>query len=294
MARRFDLLVSYSRHAHVEVAVAGLLARRPVIVDIVDIVRPGLGRRALQLAARLATAVVVNSNATAATVGGAPRRTHLVHPGVDVERFSPGPPDPAMRTRLGGGEAALVGIVGRLDPSKGIELVAGALELGATSGRHPHVATAHLAVIGDRGIAPDGYVEQLRASTTARLGDRVSFPGRIEDVPSVLRSLDVLVNASDAEPFGLSVLEAHAVGTPVVAAAGGGILDFVLDRRTGLQFPPGDAASLADALEVVLSDTELAAAMTTAARTQAVERFDAASRFDLLASIYGDCARSGR
>jgi len=290
-ARRFDAVLSFSRHTHVEAAVAGRLARRPVVLEVVDIVRPGLGRRVLQAAARLATVVVANSRATAATLGSAPRDLRVLHPIVDLTRFEPGPVDATLRDRLGGaGDRPVVAIVGRLDPGKGIELVAAAFAR-ATASEHPTLAAAVLAVVGDRGVAPDGYVERLRADVGTLLGDRVVFTGRIEDVPGVLRSVEAFINASDAEPFGRSILEAQATGTPVVAARGGGVPEFVEDGRTGLLFPPGDADAVADALERVLADRELAAAMAAAAREQVTARFDPDDRFDELAALYHGLVR---
>jgi len=290
LARDYDLLLSFSRHTHVEAAVAGRLARRPVVLEVVDIVRPGLGQRVQQGAARLATVVVANSRATASTLGSAPRDLRVIHPGVDVARFTPGPPDPALRSRLSGGRnAPVVAIVGRLDPGKGIELVARAM---GTADHHPHLAAAVLAVVGDRGVAAEEYDEQLRSEVTAALGDRAVFTGRIEDVPGVLRSSDVLVNASDAEPFGRSILEAQACAVPVVAAEGGGVPEFVEHGRTGLLFPPGDARRLADALERVLADRTEAEAMAAAAHQQAVSDFATDDRFDVLAALYREVARA--
>jgi glycosyltransferase involved in cell wall biosynthesis len=289
-ARRFDAVLSFSRHTHVEAAIAGRLARRPVVLEVVDIVRPGFGQRVLRAAARLATVVVANSRATASTLGTAPRDLRVLYPIVDLSRFEPGPADAALRARVGGAaDRPVVAIIGRLDPGKGIELVADAFAR-ATEAEHPTLARSVLAVVGDQGVARDGYVEQLRAETEARLGERVVFTGRIEDVPGVLRSIDAFINASDAEPFGRSILEAQATGTPVVAARGGGVPEFVDDELTGLLFPPGDAPAAAAALERVLADRELAAAMVTAARAQTLARFDPDDRFDELAALYRELA----
>jgi len=70
----------------------------------------------------------------------------------------------------------------------------------------------------------------LQKDATAALGTRVCFTGARADVPEILRSIDVMVNASDCEPFGRSVLEAQACGTPVGATSAGGIPEFVAPR----------------------------------------------------------------
>jgi glycosyltransferase involved in cell wall biosynthesis len=293
IARRFDVIHSFSRHAHPEVVAAARMARRPVVVEVVDIVRAGFGRRALRAATRLASAVVVNSSATGETVAGAARRLRVIHPGVDTERFRPGPRVPEMRARLTARpDDPVIAIIGRLDPTKGVETVSRALALAGTG--QPGLASATLAVIGDRGVAPDGYIEALRDRVTSELGDRVRFTGRIEDIPTVLRSIEVLVNASDAEPFGRSILEAQATGTPVVATAAGGVPEFVCDGETGLLVPRGDAEALAVALDRVLTDTELRDRIVAGAAAQVRARFASDSRYDDLAAIYRDVVGRAR
>ena len=71
----------------------------------------------------------------------------------------------------------------------------------------------------------------------------------------MLRSLDVLVNASASEPFGLSVLEAQACGVPVIGTDAGGIPEFVTDGETGLLVAPGQPDALAAGLEPACSAT---------------------------------------
>ena len=73
---------------------------------------------------------------------------------------------------------------------------------------------SHLAVVGAPALDDGAYEAALRVEASDLLGDRSRFVGQVEEVPAVLRSLDVLVNASTSEPFGLSVLEAQACGIP--------------------------------------------------------------------------------
>ena len=246
-----DVVESYTLNANAEVVLAGRLTRTPAVVDLHDIVVPGIGRRVLGLTVSGAQATIANSRATAgATHRG---RVEIVHPGVDVTRFRPGPAEPGMRERLAArADRPIVGILGRLDPEKGIDVLARAM----ARLRAPH-DDAQLAVVG----APLGdgaaYAESLRREASALLGDRVRFVGPTDDVPAVVRALDVLVNASRAEPFGLTVLEALACGVPVVASAAGGIPEFVTDGVSGLLFPPGDEDALAGALARMLDDSTL-------------------------------------
>ena len=108
------------------------LSRTPVALDLVDLVRPGMGQRILRTAARLATLTVANSTATASLLGSA-GPVRIIHPGIDLDRFHPGAPPASLRTELtGDADCALVGVVGRLDEGKGIHVLVDAM---ANSGR---------------------------------------------------------------------------------------------------------------------------------------------------------------
>jgi glycosyltransferase involved in cell wall biosynthesis len=184
---------------------------------------------------------------------GIPERVVVVHPGVDLSRFCPGPRDDQVRRSLGAApEDLLVGIVGRVDPRKGVQVLVEAM--GMVQGE---LAPSRLVVVGDTGTGPPAFKRDLEARAREVLGDRVVFAGRRNDVPDVMRALDVLVNASVHEPFGLTVLEAMACGTPVIGTRAGGVPEFVTDGESGLLVPPFDAAALARAIERMLGDPAL-------------------------------------
>ena len=72
-----------------------------------------------------------------------------------------------------------------------------------------------------------------------------------------IEHMDILVNASDPEPFGIVLLEGMAAGVPVVAVNSGGPPDFIEDRRTGVLARSGDPEDLADALQLLLTSAAL-------------------------------------
>ncbi len=242
---------SYTLNANAEVVLAARWSRTPAVIDLHDIVVAGLGRKVLGAGAALAAATIANSAATAATV--ARGRVEVIHPGIDLTRFHPGPADPPTRARLcARPDRPVVGILGRMDPEKGIDVLGRAM-----AGLEGPAAEAQLAVVGAPLGGGESYAATLRAELTRGLGERVRFVPPTDDVPGVMRALDVLVNASRAEPFGLTVLEAQACGTPVVAAAAGGIPEFVVDGKSGLLVTPGDELALARSLERMLGDERL-------------------------------------
>jgi glycosyltransferase involved in cell wall biosynthesis len=117
-------------------------------------------------------------------------------------------------------------------------------------------------VVGDGPLRAS--VEQ--AAAEAGLTGRVSFLGLRKDVPDVLSASDVTVHSSLREGLPRVVLEALAVGTPVVATAVGGVPDVLADGVNGLLVPPEDPAALAGAVLATLADPKAAARRAQAGR----------------------------
>ncbi len=149
----------------------------------------------------------------------------------------------------------VVGIVGRLQPWKGQHLVLDAIAKLQSRG-----ASVHCFVVGDEayGLSP-GYERSLREQVV-RLGLQtcVTFTGHVSDVRPYVAMMDVLVNASDVEPFGIVLLEAWAQSVPVVAFHSGGPAEIVTDEVDGLLISRrGDA--LTSALTRLMDDRALRA-----------------------------------
>lgn len=285
-----EVLHTSSLWIQLDVAVAARIARRPAVIELCDLVRAGVGRHVLTASMALAAAGTAVSAAAAACVGPpGRRRLKIVAPAVDLARFAPRPADPGVRAGLAADpDAPLVGIVGRIDPAKGVDVVVRAV--AALPSRLSHT---QLVVVGSPGLDGGGYLADVQA-LAAPLGGRIRFVDRVDDVPPVMGALDVLVNASEAEPFGLTVLEAQASGVAVAAAAGGGIPDFVTDRRNGLLFPPADVAALSGVLAELLGDVELRLRLGRQARADAEAAHGIERRADTVADIFRAVAAGRR
>jgi glycosyltransferase involved in cell wall biosynthesis len=133
-----------------------------------------------------------------------------------------------------------VGFVGRLDPVKRIDVLLAAMK------RLPTNFT--LDIFGD-GVE--------REKLEALAGPRVVFHGRIDRPQTALSAIDLLVLPSEAEGFGLVLIEAMAAGVPVVASDAPGIRDVVTHERDGLLVPVGDAEALSRAIERIATDATL-------------------------------------
>jgi len=196
-----------------------------------------------------------------------PSRIEVVPPGVDHAFFSPGDRGGA-RAALGLGDHPVLLFAGRIQPLKGVTVAIAALaELSTT---HPD---AVLLVVGGAS-GRDGAAELRAARSLADslgLADRVRFiaPQPHHLLSTYYRAADVCVVPSRSESFGLVALEAGACGTPVVAAAVGGLLTLIDDGVTGRLIERRDPAEYAAAIGEILDRPRVADAMAAAAAERA-------------------------
>jgi D-inositol-3-phosphate glycosyltransferase len=218
---------------------------------------------------RCSDAILANSSEEAAQLEqfyGADRsRVEIVPPGVDHAFFSPGNRCGA-RSALGVDcEGPLLLFVGRIQPLKGLDV---AIEALAHLG--PDVRL--MVVGGPSGVEGEAHAEHCRRLVDELgLHDRVTFrpPQAHHLLSSYYRAADVCLVPSRSESFGLVALEAGACGTPVVAAAVGGLLTLVDDGRTGLLVDRRQPEAFAAATRRLLDDPRRAEQMAAAAAESA-------------------------
>jgi glycosyltransferase involved in cell wall biosynthesis len=181
-----------------------------------------------------------------------PGRIRVVHRGIDIDKFDPTRVSQeriiqlAQRWRLPDGYPVVM-LPGRLTRWKGQEVLIEAL---AVLGRKD---VRCLLVGSDQGRT--AYNEELQSLVERKgLSDVVHIVGECNDMPAAYMLTDVVVSAStDPEAFGRVIVEAQAMGRPVVATDNGAGRENVLDGQTGLLVPPRDPAALALALDRVLA-----------------------------------------
>jgi glycosyltransferase involved in cell wall biosynthesis len=181
-----------------------------------------------------------------------------------------------------------IGIVGQLTPRKGqMEL------LEAFEKLLRKVPRAVLVIIGAAIFNRDGEYEELLRSTAPRLGisHRVRMLGARQDVPEIMRALDLLVVNSRQEPFGLVACEAMAVGTPVLATACDGLPEIIDHRRNGWLVPFGDQQTLVDALSLLAERPEVRRELAGVAREDVAKRFALERYMNELQAFYREHAR---
>ncbi len=202
-----------------------------------------------------------------------PARIRVVHRGFDTTKFDPARVSQeriiqlAQRWRLPDGYPVVM-LPGRLTRWKGQTVLIEAL---AMLGRRD---VRCLLVGSDQGRT--AYTEELKALVERRgLTDVVHIVGECSDMPAAYMLTDVVVSAStDPEAFGRVIIEAQAMGRPVIATTNGAGQENVLDGQTGLLVPPNDPGELATALDRILAmNTEQRGMLAAAASEFVHENF---------------------
>jgi len=198
--------------------------------------------------------LVANTEVEAADLvrlyGADPEAVATIPPGVDLRRFTPGD-SAAARARLGlGGSSLVFAFIGRIQPLKAPDVL-----LRATAEllrRRPDLRSelTVLVVGGPSGSGLDRPESLHELAAELGITDVVRFlpPQSGDALADVYRAADAVVVPSYNESFGLVALEAQACGTPVVAAAVGGLPVAVADGRSGLLVPGHETGQWADAL----------------------------------------------
>jgi glycosyltransferase involved in cell wall biosynthesis len=287
---RIDVLHAHMPRASVPGAVLARLAQVPVVVSHEHgsrlegkIIRPFLDR---QIVGRMSTTILA--------VSAWDRRQLIEREGIPAERIDvlpnaiPPPPEESAASLEDLGVppgTPLIGAIGRLYEVKGYDYLIRAVALLKARGRPVYCVIA--------GIGPE---EQRLRDLIAELGvsGEVGLIGRRDDVPSVVRALDVAVMCSRWEGSPLAVIEYMALAAPIVATRVGGIPELIEDGVHGLLVTPEDPGALADGIQRLLDDRALAARLGSAARERQRTEYDLDVTVAKLERMYLElCARQG-
>ncbi len=193
------------------------------------------------------------------------RPVRVVYPGADLDRFDfnrlSSPKE--MRRKLGlPNHGPLIGIVGRLQRWKGMHVLVEAMPRILES--YPD---SHCVVVGGKHDLEPDYEDFLKEQIKVLGVDtKVTLAGLQRNVPEWMQAMDIIVHASDNEPFGIVIIEAMALGKPIVAGDTGGPTEIVTDEVNGLLAPYGNSDALASAILRYLDNPEFAHRVGLAAR----------------------------
>ncbi len=277
---RIQVVHAHKGRARTLALLAGLVTRLPVLILNRGVTFPLDAFNRLGYVTRRVTAVIAVCEAikTQLVRAGVPEsKIHVIYSGTDTERFHPGVDRTRIRAELGlaRGEFLVTQI--------GVRAEKGNDDVMAAMARVTAVApSAHLLIVGARDA--QRLHEQARG-----LGLERNFHvlGYREDVAEILAGSDCSV---DASYLGLGLTgtlrESLAVATPVVATAVEGNPELVIDRETGLLFPPRDVPALARAIELLMADPAAARLMADAGRRRVEALFSTRRKVECVERLY--------
>lgn len=208
-----------------------------------------------------------------------PRKCVVVPLGIDLQKFSPAISADGVRAELGlEPTARIVGTIARFEgPRKGLLYF---IDMAAEVARQ--CPDARFVLVGD------GPYREVLEQRTRELGleDRVVFAGLRQDVPRFLAAMGVFVMPSLIESGPYTVLEAMAMGRPVVSTPVGMVREVVRHRESGLIVPTEDSNSLACAVLEILNDAALADRLGRCGQEVIVKQYSLEAMVDNVTSVY--------
>jgi glycosyltransferase involved in cell wall biosynthesis len=274
-ARQADVLYANSQKAFLLSAFARRTGQ-PLVWHLRDILTgehfsPVLRRIAVSTGNRFATAIIVNSKATAdafVAAGGRPDLLKEVPDGVSARPFDGVDPETVKRLHqeLCPPGKILVGVFGRLAEWKGQHILLEAIV---------NLPDVQLCIVGDALFGEKAYAETLKnRADQPDLAGRVSFLGFRRDIPPLMKCMDIVVHTSIvAEPLGRVILEGMLARKPVIATRAGGAAEIVQDRENGLLVTPGSVTELFNAIRLLSTDEKLSQGLALAGRRRAEQDY---------------------
>jgi glycosyltransferase involved in cell wall biosynthesis len=225
--------------------------------------------------------------------GARARRFLTVYDGIDCDAFAPGG-GAAVRREFGiPANAPVVGIVGHLQTWKGQLQV-----VEAVARARVQCPELRCLIVGGVHRLGNEYARHVRERIAAAgLSRHVILTGARDDVPACMDAMDVVIHFSiRREPFGRVLIEAMALGRPVIAPRFGGPCEIVVDGETGLLVEPRNVDALADAIVALITDSDRRRTMSRAARERIDRVFDIRHHVLAMEQIFDDilCAHARR
>jgi glycosyltransferase involved in cell wall biosynthesis len=210
-----------------------------------------------------------------------PALISVIHNAIDTDTWSPRHATTALREELGLGQTgAVIGYVGRIMPEKDLETWLRAAALVAQQ----YPATQFVLVGEGRDGDTLGQLQRLAAELG--IAGQVHFPGYRAYLLPVYGSFDLFVLSSRREGLPNSILEAMAVGLPVVTTDVAGTSELVLDGQTGYVVPQGDVERLAQTMLTLVADQQLRQRMGQAGRERIEHAFSFTHRLQCIEALY--------
>ena len=215
----------------------------------------------------------------AARTGVSPAKISVIHSGVDVPEALDGP------LPLDPGHVPVVGTAGPLEAVKGLPFFLGAARKVLATGRDVEFLVA--------GAGPE-EANLRRVARELGIANKVTFVPYLLDFAKSIAAMDIFCLPSLQQGLGIIMLEAMALGRPVIASRVGGVYSVVSHKETGLLVPPSESSQLADGILELLGDPVRARAIGEAARQMVRRDFGRERMVSQTAQLYQDLVAESR
>jgi glycosyltransferase involved in cell wall biosynthesis len=205
----------------------------------------------------------------------------VIHNAIDTQAWSRHQTTTTLRQELGLAQTSpVIGYVGRIMPEKDLQTWIRAAALVAQQ-----FPEAHFVLVGE-GRDGDTLGELRHLATTLGIAERVHFPGYYENLLPIYATFDLFCLSSRREGLPNSILEAMAMGLPVVTTDVAGAKELVLNGQTGYVLPQGDVDGLARAIMTLAGDERLRQHMGRTGRAQIESEFSFTNRLRHVEALY--------
>jgi glycosyltransferase involved in cell wall biosynthesis len=267
-----DLIHVQSRNAAPQGAWLARHLSRPYVLTVHDYMQP---RQSLKIDRAWCRRIIAVSDSVKADLlarTGLPAElVTVIHSGVDCEL------DGAECQVLPPGRVPVIGTAGPLEAVKGFPFFLGAAARVLAAGRDVEFVIA--------GAGPEE--ENLRRlARELQIGEHVTFIPNLSDFSDALQAMDIFCLPSLQQGIGTVMLEAMALGRPVIGTRVGGVYRVIRDGETGLLVPPSDSVRLADSMLELLDDRDRARAIGAAARAEVQQEFSVEEMVRKTAALY--------
>lgn len=204
----------------------------------------------------------------------------VIHHGLDFERFDPNHAHSEEKRSQWNVESdtIVIGVVGRIDPAKGqaifIEAAAGLIKTRKPTEKFKFI------VVGEETLGSHrNHLSELKEMVSKlRVVDDIIFTGYQDDIPAVMKALDIFVMPSREETFGLVAIEAMAMGCAVIISEGGSAEEIVGNQEFGLTVRPHDAFDLQSKIRYLLDRPDERVRMAKNAKQHVKLNYDRTQR----------------
>ena len=234
--------------------------------------------------------ILANSKAGLMAYDAPPRKSSYIYNGFDFGRVANLEDKQEVRKRLNIETEKIVGMVGKFHFKKDNETyIKAAIQVLENRNDVTFIA------IGGKGgsVRDETKLERCQALIPERHRNRIKFLGNQKSVESFVNIFDIGVLATYTEGISNSIMEYMALGKPVIATDGGGTKELISDQETGFLVERSNVNQMAQKIDCLLSDREVAKAMGKAGKKRLMEMFNLDKMTTGFVDLYKQCLNGG-